>query len=262
MQNADIVKAIMEEIEKKNNGKDSGAPAAKQAAKCGLTEFVGTAIGDTIGLVIANVDSSIHEKLGIDKKYRSLGIVGARVGAGPQAMAADEAVKSSNSELIQFHLPRDTKGGGGHGSLLVFGADDVSDVKRAVETTLATLPGFFGDIYMNDCGHVEAQYTARASYALANFFGAPLGKAWGLLSACPAAIGMVMSDAAVKSADIEVVKFGSPSVNTSNSNEFMIMFTGDSGAVKQAAMAGRDIAVQLLSTLGTEPKSGGTPYIL
>ncbi len=27
-----------------------------------ITEFVGTAIGDTIGLVIANVDGSLHEK--------------------------------------------------------------------------------------------------------------------------------------------------------------------------------------------------------
>ena len=38
-----------------------------------ITEFVGTAIGDTIGLVIANVDCFLHEKMGLDKKYRSLG---------------------------------------------------------------------------------------------------------------------------------------------------------------------------------------------
>ena len=261
MNKEDIVKAIMGELEKNSGASAANSGSIITPSQCSLTEFVGTTIGDTIGLVIPNVDSGIHEKLGIDKKYRSLGIVGSRIGAGPQAMAADEAVKSSNTELLQFHLPRDTKGGGGHGCLLVFGSDEVSDVKRAVEITLSSLPGYFGDIYMNDAGHVEAQYTARASHVLANFFNAPLGRAWGLLSACPAAIGMVMADAAVKSADVEVVKYGSPSVNTSNSNEFMIMFSGDSGAVKQAAMAGRDIAVQLLATLGDAPKSSGLSYI-
>ncbi len=262
MDKTDIVKAIMNEIEKSKGGAPTSGPCGLDSATCNLTEFVGTAIGDTIGLVIPNVDSSIHEKLGIDKKYRSLGIIGARTGAGPQAMAADEAVKSSNTELLMFQMPRDTKGGGGHGCLLVFGADEVSDAKRAVEISLSTLPGFFGDIYMNDAGHVEAQYTARASHVLANYLGAQLGKAWGLLSVCPAAIGMVVADAAVKSADINVVMHGAPGVNTSHSNEFMIMFSGDSGAVKQAAMAGRDIGIQLLGTLAGPPQCGGTPYIV
>ncbi|HBC96172.1 MAG TPA: propanediol utilization microcompartment protein PduB, partial [Clostridium sp.] len=53
-----------------------------------ITEFVGTAdYGDTVGLVIANVDSSLHEKMGIDKRYRSIGIISDRTGAGPQIMA-------------------------------------------------------------------------------------------------------------------------------------------------------------------------------
>ena len=43
-----------------------------------ITEIVGTAIGDTIGLVIANVDSSLHEKMELDKKYRSIGIISAK----------------------------------------------------------------------------------------------------------------------------------------------------------------------------------------
>ena len=55
----------------------------------GLTEFVGTGIGDTIGLVIANIDPALHESMGIDKKFHSIGIIGARTGAGPQIMAAD-----------------------------------------------------------------------------------------------------------------------------------------------------------------------------
>ncbi len=36
-------------------------------------------------------------------------------------MAADEAVKATNTEVVSIELPRDTKGGAGHGSLIVLG---------------------------------------------------------------------------------------------------------------------------------------------
>ncbi len=67
---------------------------------------------------------------------RSIGIIGDRTGAGPQIFAADEAVKATNSEIVLIELPRDTEGGAGHGSLIIFGAEDVSDARRAVEVTL------------------------------------------------------------------------------------------------------------------------------
>ena len=88
---------------------------------CTLTEFVGTAIGDTVGLVIANVDSALLDAMKLEKRYRSIGILGARIGAGPHIMAADEAVKATNTEVISIELPRDTKGGAGHGSLILLG---------------------------------------------------------------------------------------------------------------------------------------------
>ncbi len=43
---------------------------------CTLTEFVGTAIGDTVGLVIANVDSALLDAMKLEKRYRSIGILG------------------------------------------------------------------------------------------------------------------------------------------------------------------------------------------
>lgn len=46
------------------------------AGKCSLTEFVGTAIGDTVGLVIANVDSALLDAMKLEKRYRSIGIPG------------------------------------------------------------------------------------------------------------------------------------------------------------------------------------------
>lgn len=39
---------------------------------CSLTEFVGTAIGDTVGLVIANVDSALLDAMKLEKRYRSV----------------------------------------------------------------------------------------------------------------------------------------------------------------------------------------------
>ena len=133
---------------------------------CSLTEFVGTAIGDTLGLVIANVDAALLEAMKLEKRYRSIGILGARTGAGPHIMAADEAVKATNTEVVSIELPRDTKGGAGHGSLIVLGGNDVSDVKRGIEVALKELDRTFGDVYGNEAGHIELQYTARASYAL------------------------------------------------------------------------------------------------
>ncbi|MBC8923554.1 BMC domain-containing protein, partial [Escherichia coli] len=84
--------------------------------------------------------------------------------------------KATNTEVVKIELPRDTKGGAGHGSLIIFGGDDVSDVKRAVEVALNELDKTFGDVYGNEAGHIELQYTARASHALNTAFGAPVGK--------------------------------------------------------------------------------------
>jgi len=95
-----------------------------------MTEFVGTAFGDTIGIVIANVDKAVREKMGLEAKYRSIGILSARTGAGPQILAADEAVKATNTEVVSIQLPRDTKSGAGHGSLIIFGAEEADHLRR------------------------------------------------------------------------------------------------------------------------------------
>ena len=228
---------------------------------CQLTEFVGTAIGDTIGLVIANVDSQLLEAMKLEKNYRSIGILGARTGAGPHIMAADEAVKATNTEIVKIELARDTKGGAGHGSLIIFGGDDVSDVKRAVEVALGELDKTFGDVYANDAGHLEFQYTARASYAIEKAFGAPVGRAFGLIVGGPAAIGVVMADTAVKSANVETIAYSSPANGTSYSNEVILCISGDSGAVRQAVISAREVGKQLLGSLGDEPTNGRPSYI-
>lgn len=229
----------------------------------GLTEYVGaTAFGDTIGLVIANVDSSLLDTMKLEKKYRSIGIVGARTGAGPHIMAADEAVKATNTEVVLIEMPRDTKGGAGHGSIIIFGGDDVSDVKRAVEVTLKEVDTrTFGDVYGNEAGHIECQYTARASYACNTVFGAPIGKAFGIIVGAPAAIGVVMADTALKAANVEVVTYATPSNGQNFSNEVTMTITGDSGAVRQAVISAREIGIQLLGALGSTPANDQPSYI-
>ncbi|HSY11132.1 MAG TPA: propanediol utilization microcompartment protein PduB [Verrucomicrobiae bacterium] len=227
-----------------------------------LTEFVGAGMGDTQGIVIANLDPMIHKLIGFDPKYRSIGVIGGRTGAGPHLMAADEAIKATNTEIIMVEMPRDTKGGAGHGNLIVFGAEDVSDARRAVEVTLECLPKYFGDVYANDAGYTENQYTARASKVLKYALGAPEGRAFGLILGAPAVIGMLMIDTAVKAADVEVLGFASPKKNTSLTNEVFIWVTGDSGAVRQAVIAGREVGNKLLGAWGQPPKSAiGNPYI-
>ena len=235
----ELISKVMDEVMKKMGASDAtSAPAAaccsNASANCNLTEFVGTAIGHTIGLVIANVDHQIHEKMDIDPKYRSIGIIGDRTGAGPQIFAADEAVKATNCEIVKIELPRDTEGGAGHGSLIIFGAEDVSDARRAVEVCLREAERTMGDVY-------------------------------GIAVGAPAAIGVLLADTAVKAATVDVVGYSSPANGgTSFSNEVILTFTGDSGAVKQAIIAARDVGMQVLKTLepSVELKSTTTPYIL
>lgn len=227
-----------------------------------ITEHVGsTTTGDTVGLVIANVDSQVLEAMKLTKSYRSIGILGSRTGAGPQIMAADEAVKATNTEIVSIELARDMKGGAGSGSLIIFGGDDVSDVRRSVEVALRELERTFGEVYMNEAGHVEIQYTARAGDALVTAFGTPEGKAFGLIVGAPAAIGVVMADAAVKSANVDVVGYQSPS-SSAMSNEVILQICGDSGAVKQAVKAARDVGLALLETMGERPMNKGNAYII
>lgn len=256
-----LIEKVMKRVASEMNAADS--PGSTSVEKnIGVTEYVGTAIGDTIGLVIASVDPQLAQAMKLGK-YRSIGIIGGRSALGPHVMAVDDAIKATNTEVISVEAPRDGKGGAGPGALIIIGADDVSDARRGVEVALSSLEKYYGDIYVSDPGHLEYQYTARASYCIEKAFGCPLGKAFGLVCAAPAAIGTVLSDVAVKAANVEVVSYTSPNAGEGYcySNEVTLTFTGDSGAVRQAVKAAIDVGLKLLSAMGEEPKSCATPYI-
>ena len=233
----------------------------KMSMNCSMTEFVGTTVLDTIGLVIPGVDSMLLKQMNLKKPYRSLGLLSSRTGAAGQINAVDEAVKSTNTEIVSIELPRDTKGWGGHGNYIIIGGDNVSDVRRAVEIALEYTEKYAGELYISDAGHLEFTFSANADQALNLAFDAPIGKPFGFFCGSPAAIGMVMADLAVKSASVEIVKYMTPDRGTSHSNEVIVAVTGDASAVKNAVLTARDIGLQLLVSMGSYPKSPGKPFL-
>ncbi len=228
---------------------------------CSMTEFVGTTVLDTIGLVIPGVSPALLDQMNLNKPYKCLGLFSSRTGAAGQINAVDEAVKSTNTEVVSLELPRDTKGWGGHGNYIVIGGYSVSDVRRAVEIALEYTARYAGELYISDAGHLEFTYSASASQALNLAFDAPIGKPFGFFCGSPAAIGMVMADLALKSSPVEIVKYMTPDHGTSHSNEVIVAVTGDASAVKNAVLTARDAGLQLLISMGSYPKTPSSPYL-
>jgi microcompartment protein PduB len=173
----------------------------------------------------------------------------------------DDAVKATNTELLSFDLPRDTKGWGGHGNYLVIGGYDVSDVRHAIELALELTNRNAGEVYISESGHLECAYSASAGEVLEKAFGAKRGKAFGFFAGSPAAIGLVMADHAMKAADVEIISYMTPSIGTSHSNEVILAFSGEATAVKEAVLEARQIGLELLISMGTYPIIPGTPYL-
>ena len=197
-------------------------------------EFIGTAAGHTIGMVIPNIDPEVRTLLQIPEQYSSLGILTSRTGAAAQAFSVDEAAKACNVELLIFELPRDTEGYSGHGNLIVLGAYDVSDARRSVEVALTLIDEKAERIYINEVGHMEMHVTANAG---------------------PAGIAIVAADTAVKSSPVDIVWYGTPSINLSHTNEVIIGVSGDYGAVKKAVDTAYEKASTLIEVFGQKPAS-------
>ena len=211
--------------------------------KCGMTQFVGVGVCDTIGLYIANIDDDLRKQMNIPEKFHAVGLIGSRTGAGAQIQAVDDAVKATSTEVISIEIPRDTKGWGGHGNFIIIGGETPADVKRAVELALEYIDINAGEIYISEA------------------FDVPIGRPFGFVCASPAPIGMVIADIALKSAGVELIKTLRPDSGTSHSNEVIIIFTGEASAVKTAVTDARSAGMQLLRSLGSEPLPVTKPYI-
>jgi len=228
--------------------------------KCGMTQFVGVGVCDTIGLYIANIDDDLRKQMNIPEKFHAVGLIGSRTGAGAQIQAVDDAVKATSTEVISIEIPRDTKGWG-HGNFIIIGGETPADVKRAVELALEYIDINAGEIYISEAGHMEFQYSARCGEAINKAFDVPIGRPFGFVCASPAPIGMVIADIALKSAGVELIKTLRPDSGTSHSNEVIIIFTGEASAVKTAVTDARSAGMQLLRSLGSEPLPVTKPYI-
>ncbi len=226
-----------------------------------VPEFVGTTVLDTIGLVIPNVDYQLRQQVDYLKDYRSIGILSSRTGAAGQINAIDEAIKRTNTEILSIQLPRDTKGWGGHGNYIVVGAANESDAREAIEIALEYTKYYSGELYISGEGHLELTCSAHAGQALQFFFGAPAGEAFGFMAGSPAAVGMVMADNCLKSADIDMLRYMDADRGTSHTNEVILAFTGDASAVQSAIKSAREVGLALLSKLGSEANPVGIPYL-
>ena len=201
------------------------------STNCTRTEFVGTAVLDTIGLVISGVDDSLLKKMNVGTQYHCLGLFSSRTGAA------------------------------GHGNYIVLGGNDVSDVRHAISLALELTNKYAGEVYISESGHLEFAFSASAGPAIHKAFGTPLGEAFGFMAGSPAAIGLVMADNAVKSAAVSITQYMTPNIGTSHSNEVIIAISGDASAVKAAVLEGRQTGLELLIGMGTYPEIPGTPYL-
>lgn len=229
--------------------------------KSSSPEFVGTALLDTIGLVVPSVEKELKAAANIPDEICAVGLISSRTGAAGQILAADEAVKATNCTVISIELPRDTKGWGGHGNYIVLGGKTVSDARRGVEIALELINKHAGEVYISEAGHLEFAFSSCADEALKMAFGAEVGKAFGFIAASPAAIGFVLADSTLKSFSVKLIKYMSPSFGTSHSNEVIIAFTGETSDVKAAVISAREKGMELLTALGSLPLSPGVPYI-
>lgn len=228
---------------------------------CTRTEFVGTAVLDTIGLVISGIDDELLVQMNVGTDYHALGLLSSRTGAAGQITAIDDAVKATNTEVLSIELPRDTKGWGGHGNYIVIGGNDVSDVRHAISTALELTNKYAGELYISASGHLEFAFSASAGPALQKAFDAAPGEAFGFMAGSPAAIGLVMADHAVKAASVRIIRYMTPSIGTSHSNEVILALSGDASAVKQAVLSARQVGLELLIGMGSYPEIPGVPYL-
>lgn len=235
----------------------------KISMDCHRPEFVGTAVLDTIGLVIPSVNADLLERMNLpeEKRFSTLGLLTSRTGAAGQLTAVDDAIKATKSKLVSVELPRDTKGWGGHGNYIIIGSTDVSDARRAIEMALKLTNKYAGELYISEAGHLEFAYTANAGPVLQEVFGAKPNQAFGFFAGSPAAIGLVMADTALKASNTEIVTYMTPDVGTSHSNEVILALSGTASAVKRAVLEARQIGLELLISMGSYPECPGESYL-
>lgn len=143
----------------------------------------------------------------------------------------------------------------------MLGGDSISDVRDAIRIALELTNKYAGELYISEAGHLEFAYSASAGRVLEKAFQAKRGQAFGFMAGSPAAIGLVMADTAMKAADVRIVRYMTPSLCTSHSNEVILALSGSADAAKEAVLSARQIGLELLIAMGSYPEIPGTPYL-
>ena len=232
----------------------------------GTSEFLGLYRGKynnlwVGGWVIPSLDPGIAGAMNIPGKYRSVGIITSRAAALSVCVAADEAVKVTNTHLAFLDMTTDPYGGGPRCAFLVLGAEDVSDARRAVQVTMNALPSTFGGMGIGESAGYDVHWSANPGEVLCHsYFGAVPGKAWGFLDGWPKAVGMIMADCAMKAASVQLVHVHTSEENHWH-NEYTCSVIGSSGDVLTAVRKAREAAEYCIRATGdTEPVPQGDPY--
>ena len=70
-----------------------------------------------------------------------------------------------------------------------------------------------------------------------------------------------MADIAVKASAVKIIRYMTPSIGTSHSNEVILALSGDASAVKNSVLEARQAGLELLIGMGSYPDIPGTPYL-
>ena len=81
---------------------------------CSMTEFVGTTVLDTIGLVIPGTSPALLARMDLKKPYRSLGLLSSRTGAAGQIKICRRTLHQ-RSRTSGIYLFRQCEPGASHG---------------------------------------------------------------------------------------------------------------------------------------------------
>lgn len=205
---------------------------------------------NTFGFVIPNIEASLRSQMGIPDSLCSIGVISSLDNAAISVLAVDEGIKMTDSRIVSIDISQGSLAGMSSGSYIVIASKDVANVTKAVEITLDAIELYSKDIHQFEQGQVGAFYTARASFALNEAFSAPLDQAFAILTASPAALGIMMADTALKTANVNIVKFLGPSAQLAFANQVWLMITGEASPVKNALEAGRDAGIAAIKKGG------------
>ena len=228
---------------------------------CKRTEFVGTAVLDTIGLCIAGVDDTLLKTMNIGTRYHALGLFSSRTGAAGQLTAMDEAVKSTDTEFSRLIFPETPKAAGG--------PENGHRRDRSRRCAMPSVQPLNLPINMqaSSISAKPATWNLPIPPAREASLKKPStprrGQAFGFMAGSPAAIGLVMADTAMKAASVQIARYMTPSLGTSHSNEVILALSGTADAAKEAVLsARRGAGLELLMAMGSCAEIPGTPYLV